>query len=289
MALADTIRGFMSLDSSQNAREILGDKKAKVIALCSQKGGVGKTTTTVNVGAALSEIYKKKVLLLDLDPQGHVEKSLGSLIPEGMEYTPLSTILMAKKPNLMDAIVKSEFELLHLTPGDKTLYEIEGAMSGKIGREFILSNILKVIRTYYDYILIDCPPNLGNLTLNALCAADYVMIPCEMSVLAFEGVTDLLETLDTVNDRLNKSLRALGVVFTRVDGRNVMMNELVEENLRNYFKGNVFKTQITVNTALNKAQLDGRPIFDYAPTSSGAANYASLTAEMLQKIKKMES
>ena len=156
MALADTIRGFMSLDSSQNAREILGDKKAKVIALCSQKGGVGKTTTTVNVGAALSEIYKKKVLLLDLDPQGHVEKSLGSLIPEGMEYTPLSTILMAKKPNLMDAIVKSEFELLHLTPGDKTLYEIEGAMSGKIGREFILSNILKVIRTYYDYILIDC-------------------------------------------------------------------------------------------------------------------------------------
>ncbi len=130
---------------------------------------------------------------------------------------------------------------------------------------------------------------MGTLTINALCAADYVVIPCEMSVLAFEGVTDLLETLETVNERMNRALKILGVVFTRVDGRNVTMNQLVEENLKNFFGGNIFKTRIGVNTDLNKAQLEGRPVMDFAPSSTGSINYQALADEVIKKIKKLEN
>ncbi|OGP09681.1 MAG: hypothetical protein A2048_03840 [Deltaproteobacteria bacterium GWA2_45_12] len=266
-----------------------GEKKAKVIAICSQKGGVGKTTTAVNLASALSQLHHKKVLIVDLDPQGHVEKSLGSLIPDGMEYTPMSATLLAKKGNIIDSVIQTELELLSITPGDRALYETEGALASKIGREFILATALKVARTRFDFIILDCPPNLGNLTINALCAAEYLVIPCEMSVLAFEGVTDLLDTLDTVNERLNKNLKVLGVVFTRVDGRNITMNDLVEENLKNYFQGSIFKARIAVNTDLNKAQLDGRSIFDFAPSSSGAQNYSTLANEVLKRIHKQQA
>ncbi|EKD42091.1 MAG: hypothetical protein ACD_73C00333G0002 [uncultured bacterium] len=276
---------FEHHDSHNNA---LGDLKANVIAICAQKGGVGKTTTTVNLAASLVRNHGAKVLVIDLDPQGHVEKSLGSIIPDGLEYAPVSSVLTAKKGNILDAVIKTSQEALHITPGDKVLYETEGALSSKIGRESILANALKIPRTHYDYIIIDCPPNLGTLTINALCAADYVAIPCEMSVLAFEGVTDLLETLETVNERLNRGLKVLGVIFTRVDGRNITMNQLVEENLKNFFGGNIFKTRIGINTDLNKAQLEGRPVMDFAPSSSGSINYQALADEVVKKIKKLE-
>lgn len=288
--LTDKIKELLSSETAKNSvRHRAGDKHAKIVAICSQKGGVGKTTTAVNLSAALTHFHEQKVLVVDLDPQGHVEKSLGAVIPEGVEYTPISSILMSKKGNMLDAIIKTEVESLDITPGDKALYETEGAMAGKIGREFILAEALKMARTHYDYILLDCAPNLGNLTINALCASDYVVVPCEMSVLAFEGVTDLLDTLDTVNERLNKELKVLGVLFTRVDGRNITMNELVEENLKNYFKGNIFKTRVTVNTDLNKAQLEGKPIFNFAPSSTGAVNYAAFADELLKKVRKLDS
>jgi chromosome partitioning protein len=276
-------------DRTESPHTALGDHHAHVIAVCAQKGGVGKTTTSINLGAALVRNHDAKVLVIDLDPQGHVEKSLASVIPDGVEYAPISSVLTAKKGNIMDSVIKTNIESLHITPGDKALYETEGALSGKIGRESILANSLKIPRSHYDYIVIDCPPNLGTLTINALCSADYVIIPCEMSVLAFEGVTDLLETLETVNERLNKGLQVLGVIFTRVDGRNVTMNQLVEENLKNFFGGNIFKTRIGVNTDLNKAQLEGRPVMDFAPSSSGSTNYQALAAEVVKKIKKLEA
>lgn len=285
--LTDKLKQFISSENTKSSsKNETGDKQAKVLAICAQKGGVGKTTTSVNLGSALVSFHGKSVLIVDLDPQGHVEKSLGSLVPDGVDYQTLSSVLTAKKGNVMDAVIRTKLDTLSITPGDRALYEAEGALAGKIGREFILSNSLKAAKTHYDYIIIDCPPNLGNLTINALCAADYVVVPCEMSVLAFEGVTDLLDTLETVNDRLNTSLKVLGVLFTRVDGRNVTMNALVEENLRNYFNGNIFKTRITVNTDLNKAQLEGEPIFTYAPSSSGAENYEALANEVLKKMKK---
>ncbi|EKD50579.1 MAG: hypothetical protein ACD_62C00495G0006 [uncultured bacterium] len=286
-SITEKIKGLIQAEIKQSfTQQPKGSKKAKIIAVCSQKGGVGKTTTAVNLASALVKFHKKKVLLTDLDPQGHVEKSLATVIEEGIDYSPISQILLAKKGEILDGVVKTTLENLHITPGDKALYETEGQLASKLGREFILQNTFATAQTHYDFIIIDCPPSLGNLTINALCAADYAVIPCEMSVLAFEGVTDLIDTLETIKTRLNRKLHVLGVLFTRVDRRNVMMNEIVEENMKKQFHNRVFKNQITINTALNKAQLEGEPVFDFAPSSSGAKNYAALANELLGKIPK---
>lgn len=285
--LTDKIKELISVDTKSVLSSGSGNKKACLISICSQKGGVGKTTTAVNLGSALAKFHNKKVLICDLDPQGHVEKAIGSMIPEGLEYSPLSAILTTKKGNVLDGVVQTEMAKLSITPGDKHLYETESILATKIGKEFILQDALKVARTLYDFILFDCPPNLGNLTLNALVASDYCLVPCEMSVLAFEGVNDLIETLETVNERLNKKLKLLGVLMTRVDVRNHAMNRVIEENLRNYFKGKILNSQIHINTALNKAQLEGKAIFDFAPSSSGSVNYQELAHEVLKKIKKI--
>lgn len=284
-SITERLKEFLSTEVKPAVNERPhGKRRARIIAICSQKGGVGKTTTVVNLAAALVRFYNKKVLLTDLDPQGHVEKSLSNAIEEGLDYTPLSNIFLTRKGEILEGVVKTRYENLHLTPGDKTLYETEGQLASKLGREFILSRTYENAKTHYDFILIDCPPNLGNLTINALCSADYVIIPCEMSVLAFEGVSDLLETLETITERLNKNLKVLGVLFTRVDGRNVQMNQLVIENMRRLFKDRIFKSRITVNTDLNKAQLEGKSIFDFAPASTGAMNYRALADEIIQKM-----
>ncbi len=285
--LTDKIKQLLTLETHQAVGQTdKGKKRSTVISICSQKGGVGKTTTAVSLSTALARYHGKKVLTLDLDPQGHVEKSLGALIPEGMEYSPLSTILSTKKGDVMDGVIPTELEHFFLTPGDKTLYETESLLATKIGKEFILNDAIAQARTHFDFIFIDCPPNLGNLTLNALVASDYCLVPCEMSVLAFEGVNDLVETLETVNERLNKRLRILGVLFTRVDGRNINMNQVIEGNIRNFFRNKVFDTQIAINTALNKSQLEGLPVFENYPSSTGSQNYQELAQEFLKKVKR---
>ncbi len=282
MSITDTLKDLIMINGPQYEK---GDRDARVIAVCSQKGGVGKTTTTVNLGTALAYFHHKKVLAIDLDPQGHVEKSLGAIVNDGIEYSPLSKVLESKKGDMMDAVVKTDIENFHLTPGDRALSQTDSILGSRIGKEFILSTALKTAKTHYDYILLDCPPSLGNLTLNGLVSADYVLVPCEMSVLAFEGVTDLLETLREVTERLNSKLDILGVLFTRVDGRNAMMNNLILENMRRFFNGKVLKSQITINTAINKSQLEGRPVFNYAPSSTGSLHYQSLAVEILNRLK----
>lgn len=281
MSITDKLKDFMISGPQYED----GDRKAQVIAVCSQKGGVGKTTSTVNLSASLAYFHQRRVLVIDLDPQGHVEKSLGAIVKDGVEYAPLSQVLEAKKGNIMDAVVKTEIEGFDITPGDKALVQSESILGSRIGKEIILSNALKTAKTHYDFIILDCPPSLGNLTLNGLVAADCVLVPCEMSVLAFEGVTDLLDTLREVKERLNPPLDVLGVVFTRVDGRNVTMNNLILENMKRFFSGKIFKSHITINTAINKAQLEGRPVFDFAPSSSGSLNYQSLASEVMQRLK----
>ncbi len=270
-------------------RHYPGKKSAEIIAVCSQKGGVGKTTTAVNLGTSLSEMHGKKVLVIDLDAQGHVEKSLGAVIPEGIEYTPLSTILVDRRGDILDGVIRSDLDNFYLTPGDRSLVDAENSLATKIGKEFILKNALRTARSHYDYIIFDCPPSMGNLTVNALVAARFVLIPCEMSVLAFEGVSDLIDTLAQINDRLNPDLDILGVLFTRVDGRNLQMNDLIRENMKKYFNGQIFNTEIAINTALNKAQLEGRPIFHYDRSSTGTINYANLCKEFIDRTHKQKA
>ncbi|MCA9544130.1 MAG: ParA family protein [Myxococcales bacterium] len=257
-----------------------GDRSARVVAVAAQKGGVGKTTTAVNLACALAAHHGQRVLLVDMDPQAHVHASLRAVSRPGP--VAVSDILLAEPArDLMDAVVPSALEGLSLTPPDKALHEAEGRLASKVGREVILQAALDTARTWFDTIVIDCPPNLGNLTLNALLAADEVLVPCDMSLLALEGVADLLDTVQTVNTRLRHPLDVAGVLRTRVDTRNVKQNEAIDGALRDNFGGLVLDTVIPVNSALAQAQTEGQPIERFQPRSRGAVAYRALAAELL--------
>ncbi len=259
----------------------LGGRQAKVISISNQKGGVGKTTTAVNLGAGLALFHNQKVLLVDMDAQGHVGTSLNHLSSNGAG---IGQVLGAKNGSIMDVIVPTDVPQLDMTPSDHSLLEAESQLASKIGREFILRKALTRARTYYDFILIDCPPNLGNLTVNAYVASDYLLVPCDLSALALEGMEGILDVVDTVNFRLNHPLRLLGVVTTRVDRRNLHMNETVYAKLEEAFSDKLFRTQIGVNTDLNKAQLTGKPIFTAARNSAGAKDYEALAEELMERL-----
>jgi chromosome partitioning protein len=262
----------------------LGGRQARVISVSNQKGGVGKTTTSVNLGAGLALFHQKKVLLVDMDAQGHVGTSLNHLASNGMG---IGNVLVSKSGSIMDVIVPTDVPQLDMTPSDHSLLDAESQLASKIGREFILRKALTRARTYYDFILIDCPPNLGTLTVNAYVASDYLLIPCDLSALALEGMEGILEVVDTVNFRLNHPLRLLGVLTTRVDRRNLVMNEAVFARLKEAFSDKLLRTQITVNTDLNKAQLTGKPIFMVARSSAGARDYQALADEVIERLDSM--
>jgi len=264
----------------------MGGRQAQVISISNQKGGVGKTTTSVNLGAGLALLHHKKVLLVDMDAQGHIGTSLQHLTTNGMG---IGDVLVSKNGSIMDVIVPTDVPHLDMTPSDHSLLDAESQLASTIGREFILRKALTRARTYYDFILIDCPPNLGNLTVNAYVASDYLLIPCDLSALALEGMEGILDVVDTVNLRLNHPLRLLGVLTTRVDRRNLVMNEAVFERLREVFSDKMFRTQISVNTDLNKAQLAGKPIFTYARSSAGAKDYQAFADEVLQRLQALSN
>ena len=278
--LAQRIKRILSTEDSLPS----GGRQAKVVAVSNQKGGVGKTTTTVNLGAALAMFHHQKVLLIDMDPQGHVSTSLARGFSENGDG--LSRMLTSKNASLMSHIVATDLPNLDVTLSDRYLLEAEAQLAGKIGREFMLRKALARARTYYDYVFIDCPPNLGNLTINAYLASSHLLIPCEFSALALEGMEGLLDTVDTVNTRLNHPLEFLGILVTRVDRRNMVMNQTISERLREAFSGKLLSTQISVNTDLNKAQLAGMPIFQYAASSSGARDYHALADELVERMRR---
>lgn len=285
-SLASRIRRILAPLPPEPNR-VPGGKQATVIAVSNQKGGVGKTTTAVNLGAGLALFHGQKVLLVDLDAQGHVSISLRR--PFAENGSGIGAVLSARQRSLLETIAATDLENLDMTLSDRSLLDAETQIAGKIGREFILRKSLEPAVGQYDFILLDCPPNLGLLTINAYVASDFLLVPCELSALALEGLEGLLETVETVRHRLRHPLEILGILPTRVDHRNLTMNEAAFERLREVFGDRVFQTRITVNTDLNKAQMAGVPIFRFAPSSTGASNYRALADETMERTRRLRT
>ena len=262
-----------------------GDRAGRVISIATVKGGVGKTTTAVNLACGLSTFRDARVLLVDLDAQGHCASSLSDYHVDAPGSEPLSEILLDEEgQQVLDTVTSTGYDRLDITPADPELAEAEGRIAQKIGKEVRLRDSLEVTRTHYDYVIVDCPPNQGNLTINGLIAADRVLIPTDLSPLSVQGADELMGTVATVNRRLDHDLDVLGVLLTRVDKRTSSVNDEVLETIDDAWGELVFDTQIGINSKLKKSQLAGQPIFEYAPKSRGADHYRELTDEIAEML-----
>ena len=261
----------------------LGDRRGTVLAVATQKGGVGKTTTSVSLAAGLARFHGLQVLLIDLDPQMHVARALQSQLRPGTGS--LSDVLLDEtgSAKVLDVVVRTDVPNLALTQPDPGLKTAEDRLASRIGKEMVLRDALKVTRTWYDVILIDCPPNLGTLSLNGLVAADQVLIPCDPSPLALSGVEGLAHTIEQVAGRLNPEIDVLGILMTRVDGRTSKLNASVRADIEARWGEAVLPVSIGVNSALAQAQHEGRDIFSFAPDSRGAKQYRAL-ADLLAPV-----
>ena len=248
---------------------------SKVISLSNHKGGVGKTTSTINIGAGLNRL-KKKVLLIDLDPQANLSQSLGIIEPGKTIYGALKGEYKLEPMEIIPG--------LDLIPSTLDLSGAEIELSGEAGREYILKELIDPLRGSYDYILIDSPPSLGLLTINAFTASDEVYIPLQAQYLALQGLTKLMEVIAKIKSRLNKNLKVGGVFVTQYDSRKVL-NRNVVETIKSHYKDQVFKTAIRDNIALAEAPTQGLDIFRYNPKSYGAEDYLSLCKEILKAKK----
>jgi len=255
----------------------------KVIAVVNQKGGVGKTTTAVNLSAALA-INGKRVLLIDLDPQSNATVGVG--INRGfLEHNGYDVLIGDAKTS--DAIVETSIKNLDILPSTIDLAGLELSLAGLKDREFQLYNKLLPIMDNYDYIMIDCPPSLGLVTINALCASNSTLIPVQCEFYALDGLTQLLNTIRIVQTRLRpmkRDLRIEGVLLTMLDNRNNFGFEIVNE-VKKYFKEKVFNTIIPRNVQLQIAPSHGKSIQQFSPNSRGAIVYRELAAEVMKNEK----
>lgn len=249
----------------------------RIIALVNQKGGVAKTTSAINIGAGLTRL-NRKVLLIDIDPQGNLTASLGV-----QAHKLKNTIheMLRGDITAREAIikVKNGYDII---PADIRLSGAEIELSTQPGREMILKEILEPITKNYNYILIDCPPSLGLLTLNALTAAKEIFIPLQAEYLALHGMSQLIQTFLTVKKRLNPDLEITGIITTLFDSRKILNREVIE-NIREYFPDKLFDTRIRSNVSLAEAPSHGLDIFRYKPDSNGAIDYANLTKEIIEQ------
>ncbi|SER63886.1 chromosome partitioning protein [Propionibacterium cyclohexanicum] len=254
-----------------------GPSAAIVVALCNQKGGVGKTTTAINLGAALAEL-DRKVLLVDFDPQGSASLGLG-VHPHTLDLS-IYNLLLARDTTFDDVVISTSVPGLDLLPANIDLSAAEVQLVSEVAREQTLKRILDPVRDRYDFILIDCAPSLGLLTVNALTACDEVIIPLECEYFALRGVALLTDTINKVTDRLNPGLRLLGVLATMFDGRTLHTREVFARVLE-VFGDEVFHTVIRRTIRFPETTVSGEPITTYAPSSDGAAAYRSLAKEVL--------
>ena len=252
---------------------------AKVIAIANQKGGVGKTTTAVNLSAWLAEMGKK-TLMVDLDPQGNTTSGLGCRVREDNS---IYDALMGRT-RLEDCVQKTGVKKLRLVGADIRLAGAEVELVGEEHREYYLKTLLAPIRGEFDYILIDCPPSLSLLTLNALAAADAVLIPIQCEYYALEGVTSLMNTIGRVKKTINPRLEIEGVLLTMLDGRTNLGLQVVDQ-VKKHFKKEVFAATIPRNVRLGEAPSHGEPIHVYDPKSSGARAYKALAKEVISRDK----
>ena len=249
---------------------------ALIYALANQKGGVGKTTTAVNLGACLAA-NGKHVLLIDLDPQANATSSLG--IDRNQVEKSIYDTLIGDTP-LMDAVQLTKRVHLDLAPSATALSGAEVELVPMPGREKRLKRAVEDVSAHYDYILIDCPPSLGLLTLNALVAAHGVIVPVQCEYLALEGLTRLMQTIGIVRKSLNPRLTVRGMLMTMYDGRARLSQQVVAE-VRKHFPARVFDTVVPRSVRLGEAPSYGEPILSYAPSSSGGQAYAQLASELL--------
>ncbi len=248
------------------------------ISICNQKGGVGKTTTAVNLAAFLA-VLGKNTLLVDIDPQGNATSAVGA--EKSTITTSVYDVLVDNAP-LSSAIMETAMKNLFLLPANTALAGAEIELVGEMAREYRLRDALKKVKDNYDFILIDTPPSLSLLTLNSLVAADEVLIPIQCEYLALEGLSQLLKTIDLVRKNLHQELKIGGIVLTMYDQRLILNNEVVEE-VREHFPNLVYKTLIPRSVRLGEAPSHGMPILYYDPTSTGSKGYEEMAKELLER------
>jgi len=256
-----------------------GERNALIIALCNQKGGVGKTTTTINLGAALAETGRR-VLLVDFDPQGSLSVGLG-VNPHTLESS-IYNVMLGRGVDVHEVLLPSGTENLDLLPANIDLSAAEVQLVSEVAREQTLRRVLKPLRPDYDIILIDCAPSLGLLTVNALTAADKVIMPLELEFFALRGIALLTDTIEKVQERLNPELEVLGILGTMYDGRTIHSREVLARVVE-AFGDMVFHSVIRRTIKFPETTVAGEPITSYAPTSGGADAYRLLAREVLAR------
>ncbi|WP_218656993.1 ParA family protein [Enterococcus hirae] len=254
---------------------------AQIISVANQKGGVGKTTTTVNLGACLASLGKR-VLLVDMDAQGNATSGVGIRKPDVTQD--IYDVLVNELP-IAEATLVTEHENLSIVPATLQLAGAEIELTSMMARESRLKGSLAEVNDQYDYILIDCPPSLGHLTINSFTASDSILIPVQCEYYALEGLSQLLNTVRLVQKHFNPELEIEGVLLTMYDARTNLGNEVVEE-VRKYFREKVYETIISRNIRLSEAPSHGMPIIDYDPRSRGAEVYQALAKEVVNREEK---
>lgn len=251
---------------------------SRIIAIANQKGGVGKTTTAINLSSCLASLGKK-VLALDLDPQGNMTSGLG-LNKNEVESSVYDLII--GNIEIENCICKNVIENLDILPSNIDLSAAEIELIGVDNKEFIIKNEVAKVRENYDYVIIDCPPALSMLTINAMTTADSILVPIQCEYYALEGLSQLIHTIELVQSRLNESLKIEGVVFTMYDARTNLSLQVVE-NVKDHLNQTIYKTIIPRNVRLAEAPSYGMPINLYDPRSTGAESYMRLAEEVINK------